>query len=52
MCNIELFDILFISFGAKHHTPRSLSARNLGNLVCVEGIVTKCKLVYFPPFSN
>ncbi|XP_033100370.1 DNA replication licensing factor MCM3-like [Anneissia japonica] len=33
------------SFGAKHVTPRSLSARNLGNLVCVEGIVTKCSLV-------
>ena len=31
------------SFGAKHVTPRSLSARNIGNLVCVEGIVTKCK---------
>ncbi|XP_072028727.1 zygotic DNA replication licensing factor mcm3-like [Amphiura filiformis] len=33
------------SFGAKHVTPRSLSARNIGNLVCVEGIVTKCSLV-------
>ena len=31
------------SFGTKHVTPRSLSARFLGNLVCVEGIVTKCK---------
>lgn len=30
------------SFGAKHVTPRSLSARYLGNLVCLEGIVTKC----------
>ncbi len=47
LCNIECLDILFISFGAKHHTPRSLSARNLGNLVCVEGIVTKCKSVFF-----
>lgn len=33
------------SFGSKHLTPRTLSARNLGNLVCVEGIVTKCSLV-------
>ncbi|XP_041967540.1 MCM3 minichromosome maintenance deficient 3 (S. cerevisiae), like isoform X2 [Alosa sapidissima] len=33
------------SFGNKHVTPRSLSARFLGNLVCVEGIVTKCSLV-------
>ncbi|XP_071804453.1 DNA replication licensing factor MCM3-like [Asterias amurensis] len=33
------------SFGSKHLTPRSLSARHIGNLVCVEGIVTKCSLV-------
>lgn len=33
------------SFGAKHVTPRTLTARNLGNLVCLEGIVTKCSLV-------
>lgn len=31
------------SFGAKHVTPRSLSAHFIGNMVCVEGIVTKCK---------
>lgn len=31
------------SFGSKHVTPRTLSARYLGNLVCVEGIVTVCK---------
>lgn len=31
------------SFGNKHVSPRTLSARLLGNLVCVEGIVTKCK---------
>ncbi|XP_071941700.1 DNA replication licensing factor MCM3-like isoform X2 [Antedon mediterranea] len=41
----EFFVGLEGSFGAKHVTPRSLSARNLGNLVCVEGIVTKCSLV-------
>uniref|UniRef100_A0A8C7T204 DNA replication licensing factor MCM3 n=1 Tax=Oncorhynchus mykiss TaxID=8022 RepID=A0A8C7T204_ONCMY len=33
------------SFGTKHVTPRNLAARYLGNLVCVEGIVTKCSLV-------
>ncbi|XP_022106882.1 zygotic DNA replication licensing factor mcm3-like [Acanthaster planci] len=33
------------SFGSKHVTPRSLSARHIGNLVCVEGIVTRCSLV-------
>ncbi|XP_051511759.1 MCM3 minichromosome maintenance deficient 3 (S. cerevisiae), like [Myxocyprinus asiaticus] len=33
------------SFGSKHVSPRTLSARFLGNLVCVEGIVTKCSLV-------
>lgn len=36
---------LFRSFGAKHCTPRSLSSKFLGNVVCVEGIVTKCSLV-------
>uniref|UniRef100_A0A672Z7T7 DNA replication licensing factor MCM3 n=1 Tax=Sphaeramia orbicularis TaxID=375764 RepID=A0A672Z7T7_9TELE len=33
------------SFGSKHVTPRTLSSRLLGSLVCVEGIVTKCSLV-------
>jgi len=33
------------SFGAKHVTPRTLTAGHLGNLVCLEGIVTKCSLV-------
>ncbi|XP_063779730.1 maternal DNA replication licensing factor mcm3 isoform X1 [Pseudophryne corroboree] len=33
------------SFGAKHVSPRSLTAGFLGNLVCIEGIVTKCSLV-------
>nr|CAD7458079.1 unnamed protein product [Timema tahoe] len=33
------------SFGNKHVTPRTLMCRYLGNLVCVEGIVTKCSLV-------
>ena len=26
-------------------TPRTLSARYLGNLVCCEGIVTKCEFI-------
>jgi len=33
------------SFGSKHVTPRTLTSRFIGNLVCVEGIVTKCKLL-------
>ena len=35
------------SFGSKHVTPRFLSARYLGNMVCLEGIVTKCEIVVF-----
>jgi DNA replication licensing factor MCM3 len=34
------------SFGAKHVTPRSLTSRYLGNMVCVEGIATKSKMRY------
>lgn len=33
------------SFGNRHVTPRTLNSRYLGNLVCVEGIVTKVSLV-------
>jgi DNA replication licensing factor MCM3 len=33
------------SFGAFHTTPRHLSARFLGMLVCLDGIVTSCSLV-------
>lgn len=32
------------SFGSRHVTPRTLTSRFLGNLVCLEGIVTKCKI--------
>ena len=32
------------SFGTRHVTPRTLTSHYLGNLICVEGIVTKCKL--------
>lgn len=42
----KLHDDFFIafegSFGNKHVTPRNLHSRHLGNLICVEGIVTKC----------
>ncbi|KAI1289733.1 DNA replication licensing factor Mcm3 [Halotydeus destructor] len=33
------------SFGSKHCTPRTLTSRMLGQVVCLEGIVTKCSLV-------
>lgn len=33
------------SFGSKHVTPRTLSSGYLGNMVCVEGIVTKASIV-------
>ncbi|PVD32239.1 hypothetical protein C0Q70_07672 [Pomacea canaliculata] len=33
------------SFGSKHVTPRTLTSKFLGNLVCLEGIVTKCSLI-------
>lgn len=39
----EFFVAFEGSFGNKHVTPRSLHSRFLGNLICIEGIVTKCK---------
>ena len=42
--NAEFFIGFEGSFGTKHTTPRTLTSRFLGNLVCVEGIVTRCKL--------
>uniref|UniRef100_A0A3B3QGR5 DNA replication licensing factor MCM3 n=1 Tax=Paramormyrops kingsleyae TaxID=1676925 RepID=A0A3B3QGR5_9TELE len=41
----EFFVGLEGSFGSKHVTPRTMTARLLGSVVCVEGIVTKCSLV-------
>ncbi|XP_076128400.1 DNA replication licensing factor MCM3 [Alosa pseudoharengus] len=41
----EFFVGLEGSFGTKHVTPRTLTSRLLGSMVCVEGIVTKCSLV-------
>eukprot|EP00051_Salpingoeca_urceolata_P035650 m.30792 g.30792 ORF g.30792 m.30792 type:complete len:944 (+) comp9555_c0_seq1:108-2939(+) len=34
------------SFGANQVTPRGLSARLLGQMVCLEGIVSKCSLIH------
>uniref|UniRef100_A0A8C6LKE6 DNA replication licensing factor MCM3 n=1 Tax=Nothobranchius furzeri TaxID=105023 RepID=A0A8C6LKE6_NOTFU len=41
----EFFIGLEGSFGTKHVSPRTLTSRLLGSVVCVEGIVTKCSLV-------
>ncbi|KAM6992634.1 DNA replication licensing factor MCM3 [Tautogolabrus adspersus] len=41
----EFFIGLEGSFGTKHVTPRTLTSRLLGSMVCVEGIITKCSLV-------
>lgn len=38
----EFFIGLEGSFGSKHVTPRTLTSRLLGSMVCVEGIITKC----------
>ncbi|XP_033230729.1 DNA replication licensing factor Mcm3 [Belonocnema kinseyi] len=47
--NAEFFIGFEGSFGSRHVTPRSLTSRFLGNLVCLEGIVTKCKAKIFLP---
>uniref|UniRef100_A0A3Q3BAL3 DNA replication licensing factor MCM3 n=1 Tax=Kryptolebias marmoratus TaxID=37003 RepID=A0A3Q3BAL3_KRYMA len=39
----EFFVGLEGSFGSKHVSPRTLTSRLLGSMVCVEGIVTKCQ---------
>lgn len=41
----EFFVAFEGSFGSRHVTPRTLNSKFLGNLVCLEGIVTKCGLV-------
>ncbi|XP_067240219.1 DNA replication licensing factor MCM3 [Chanodichthys erythropterus] len=41
----EFFIGLEGSFGNKHVSPRTLTSRLLGSMVCLEGIVTKCSLV-------
>lgn len=37
------------SFGDHHVNPRTLRAKHLGKLVCLEGIVTRCKSL---PYST
>lgn len=39
----EFFIGLEGSFGHKHTTPRTLTSKFLGNMVCVEGIAIKCE---------
>lgn len=41
----EFFVAFEGSFGSRHVTPRTLNSKFLGNLVCLEGIVTICSLV-------
>lgn len=41
----EFFVAFEGSFGSRHVTPRTMNSKFLGNLVCLEGIVTKCSLV-------
>jgi DNA replication licensing factor MCM3 len=41
--NTEFFIGFEGSFGNKHTTPRTLTSRFLGNMVCLEGIVVRCK---------
>ncbi|XP_011500712.1 PREDICTED: DNA replication licensing factor Mcm3 [Ceratosolen solmsi marchali] len=43
--NTEFFIGFEGSLGSKHTTPRTLTSRFLGNMVCVEGIVVRCSLV-------
>ena len=40
------------SFGSHHVSPRTLTSKFLGSVVCVEGIVTKCKLNRRPSCSS
>jgi DNA replicative helicase MCM subunit Mcm2 (Cdc46/Mcm family) len=40
---LALLVSICFSFGEHHVTPRGLNADLLGTLVCVEGIVSKCK---------
>uniref|UniRef100_UPI000D30C1D5 zygotic DNA replication licensing factor mcm3-like n=1 Tax=Maylandia zebra TaxID=106582 RepID=UPI000D30C1D5 len=46
----EFFIGLEGSFGSKHVSPRTLTSRLLGSMVCVEGIITKCE--YIVPSSS
>jgi DNA replication licensing factor MCM3 len=42
--NFDEFHVGFDgSFGSHHVSPRTLTSLYIGTMVCVEGIVTKCK---------
>jgi DNA replication licensing factor MCM3 len=44
--NFDEFQVGFDgSFGANHVSPRTLISSYIGQMVCVEGIVTKCSLI-------
>lgn len=44
--NFEEFSVGFDgSFGANHVSPRTLVSNYIGEMICVEGIVTKCSLI-------
>jgi len=44
--NFEEFSVGFDgSFGANHVSPRTLISNYIGEMICVEGIVTKCSLI-------
>lgn len=44
--NFDEFQVGFDgSFGANHVSPRTLISNFIGQMVCVEGIVTKCSLI-------
>jgi DNA replication licensing factor MCM3 len=37
---------LFYSFGGFHLSPRTINSSYIGKIVCVEGIVNKCKIFF------
>ncbi len=37
--------IFLNSFGAFHLSPRTINSSYIGKIVCVEGIVNKCKIL-------
>lgn len=47
----EFFIGLEGSFGSKHVSPRTLTSRLLGSMVCVEGIITKCESIAHDAWS-
>jgi DNA replicative helicase MCM subunit Mcm2 (Cdc46/Mcm family) len=39
-----LGEFFFDSFGGFHLSPRTINSSYIGKIVCVEGIVNKCKI--------